>query len=76
VHEGALTLRGHKKHEETKDGEGCYRTERYFGSFQRTIPLPLDVDRDKAEAKFEKGVLTVRLPKAQPTEPQRKITVT
>lgn len=76
VHEGTLVLRGHKKHEETKEEEGCYRTERFFGSFQRAVPLPVDVDIDRAEAKFDKGVLTVRLPKTQPAEPQRKITVT
>jgi HSP20 family protein len=76
VHEGALTLRGEKKHEQTKDEEGCYRTERFFGSFRRTIPLPMDVDLEKAEAKFEKGVLTVRFPKLEAAAPQRKITVT
>jgi HSP20 family protein len=75
VHEGALTLRGEKKHEATTDEDGCYRTERFFGSFQRTIPLPADVDLEKAEAKFDKGVLTVRFPKTQPTEPQRRIPV-
>jgi HSP20 family protein len=76
VHEGALTLRGEKKHEQTKQEEGCYRTERYFGSFQRSIPLPGDVDLEGADAKFEKGVLTVRFPKTQPSDPERKITVT
>lgn len=79
VRENMLSLRGHKKHEEHKDEDGCYRTERYFGSFERAIPLPADVDFDKAEAKFEKGVLTVRFPKTQPTpepEQSRKIPVT
>jgi HSP20 family protein len=76
VHEGMLTLRGEKRHEQTTDEEGCYRTERFFGSFHRTIPLPADVDLEKAEAKFDKGVLTVRFPKTQPPEPQRKIPVT
>lgn len=77
VHEGSLMLRGEKKHEETKDEEGCYRTERYFGAFRRSIPLPMDVDLEKAEAKFDKGVLTVRFPKTGgATEPQRKIPVT
>lgn len=78
VQEGMLSLRGEKKHEESKDENGCYRTERYFGSFQRIIPLPADVDVEKAEAKFEKGVLTVRFPKTQPTpepEESRKIEV-
>lgn len=78
VQENMLSLRGHKKHEERKDENGCYRTERYFGSFQRTIPLPADVDLEKVEAKFDKGVLTVRFPKTAPTaEPEqgRKIAV-
>lgn len=78
VQEGMLSLRGEKKHEESKDENGCYRTERYFGAFQRLIPLPADVDVEKAEAKFEKGVLTVRFPKTQPTpepEASRKIEV-
>jgi len=76
VHEGTLLLKGLKKHEETKEEEGCYRTERYFGSFQRAVPLPADVDVEKAEARFEKGVLTVRFPKTSQAEPQRKIPVT
>ncbi len=77
VEEGTLTLRGTKRHEETTDENGCYRTERYFGSFARSIPLPMDVDLEKAEAKFDKGVLTVRFPKTGTGEPpQRKIPVT
>jgi HSP20 family protein len=75
VHEGVLTLRGEKKYEEKKEEEGCYRTERYFGSFQRSIPLPAGVDLEKAEAKFDKGVLTVRLPKTEQSESSRKIPV-
>jgi HSP20 family protein len=78
VQEGALMLRGEKKHEESKREDGCYRTERYFGSFHRSIPLPMDVDLEKAEAKFDKGVLTVRFPKAPKAEAEqsRKIPVT
>lgn len=73
VHEGTLILRGHKKHEEETREEGCYRTERYFGSFQRTIPLPADVDLEQADARFDKGVLTVRFPKTEHggEQPQR-----
>jgi HSP20 family protein len=61
-----LVLRGEKKLE--KKGEdkekGCYHVERAFGSFQRIIPLPEGVDTERAEAKFENGTLTIRLPKA------------
>ena len=59
----ALTIRGEKKEEQEEKGKGFYRVERSYGSFHRVIPLPCDVDEDKAEATFRKGVLTVRLPK-------------
>lgn len=66
--EGVLTISGEKKQEKTQDEEGCYRTERYFGSFRRQIPLPNDVDVDHAEAHFDKGVLNIRLPKVESRE--------
>ena len=55
-----LTIRGEKKQEK---GENYYRSERVYGTFQRAIRLPAEVDADKAEAVFKNGVLTVRLPK-------------
>jgi HSP20 family protein len=61
-----LVLRGEKKLEtKGEDREkGCYHVERAFGSFQRMIPLPDGVDTERAEAKFENGTLTIRIPKA------------
>ena len=63
VEDDALVLRGEKKLESKSEEQGCYRLERAFGSFQRVIPLPDGVDADRAEARFENAVLTVRLPK-------------
>jgi HSP20 family protein len=63
VEEDALVLRGEKKLESRSEEQGCYRLERAFGSFQRVIPLPDGVDVAQAEARFDKGVLTIRLPK-------------
>jgi HSP20 family protein len=63
VEDDALVLRGEKKLESKNEEKGCYHVERAFGSFQRVIPLPEGVDTNKAEAKFDKGVLTLRLPK-------------
>jgi HSP20 family protein len=37
--------------------------ERAYGAFQRTIPLPRNVDMDNAEASYKNGVLNIRLPK-------------
>jgi HSP20 family protein len=61
--DGFLVLRGEKQQESRSEEQGCYRIERAFGSFQRVIPLPADVDTEHAQAKFDKGVLTLRLPK-------------
>jgi HSP20 family protein len=63
VEDEALVLRGEKKMESKSEEQGCYRLERAFGSFQRAIPLPDGVDVDRAEARFENAVLTVRIPK-------------
>ncbi|WGD54266.1 Hsp20/alpha crystallin family protein [Bradyrhizobium sp. CB1650] len=59
---GILTVRGEKKAEHK--GEGRYFTERYYGAFERQIPLE-GVEEDKAEASFNNGVLTVSLPKSE-----------
>jgi HSP20 family protein len=63
VEDDFIVLRGEKKLEQKAEEEGCYRVERAFGTFQRVIPLPDGVDAARAEAKFENGTLTIRLPK-------------
>jgi HSP20 family protein len=59
---GVLSIRGEKKSE--RNDEGKFFSERYYGSFQRQIPLE-GVQEDKAEATFQNGVLTVSLPKSE-----------
>lgn len=59
---GMLSIRGEKKSE--RNDEGRFFSERYYGSFQRQIPLE-GVQEDKAEATFRNGVLTVSLPKSE-----------
>jgi HSP20 family protein len=59
----SLTIKGEKKEEKEDKGKNYYRMERSFGSFTRTVPLPAEVDTEKAKADFVKGVLTVTLPK-------------
>jgi len=71
VVEDMLVLTGEKRIESKSDEKGCYRVERAFGQFQRAIPLPSGVDLERAEANFEDGVLTVRVPKAA-NEPAAK----
>lgn len=60
-----LTIKGEKTKEEEKKGESFHSVERYSGSFQRSFRLPSTVQMDKVEATFEKGVLTVKLPKTE-----------
>lgn len=58
-----LTIRGEKS-SETKEEKGQYRRiERSYGSFERQIPLGMEVDANKVDAEFKKGVLTIILPK-------------
>lgn len=58
-----LTIKGEKKEEKEEKAKNYYRMERSYGSFCRTIPLPAEIDADKVEAEFKKGVLTIKLPK-------------
>jgi len=60
--DGVLTIRGEKK-SEVEDKERAF-SERYYGRFERRIPLAWDVEEDKVEASFRNGVLTVTLPKS------------
>jgi HSP20 family protein len=62
---GALTIRGERKEEKEEHKENCYYSDRAYGAFTRTLPLPAGVERDKVKATFEKGVLEVHLPKAK-----------
>ena len=61
---GILSIRGEKKAE--RSDESKFVSERYYGSFERQIPLE-GVEEDKAQAHFKNGVLTVTLPKSEPS---------
>ena len=60
-----LTLKGEKKKEEETKEKDYYRCERSFGSFSRTIELPLAVKSEAVKAEFKNGVLEIRLPRAE-----------
>ena len=71
-----LTLRGEKK-EERKEGDkesDFYRSERFYGKFERPFTLPTTVEADKARADFRDGVLTITLPKKEEAK-SRKISI-
>jgi HSP20 family protein len=66
-----LTIKGeHKEEEETKE-KNYFRKEIRYGTFSRSLQLPVAVKSDKAEAVFENGVLTLTLPKAEEAKPKQ-----
>ena len=72
VEDGTLTIKGEKKYEREENEKGQYRMERSYGSFERSIPLPAEVDESKAKAEFKNGVLRLRLPKRPGAQSCRK----
>lgn len=71
ITDSLLTISGERRHEETS-GEGAKRRiERSYGRFERSMTLPPNVNADEVTARCDKGVLTVRVPKAQQPEPRR-----
>ena len=73
---GVLTIRGEKRDEKEEKNKDYYMRERSFGSFERSFQVPEDVDPDKINASFKKGLLTIMVPKsAQAQTAQKKIEV-
>jgi HSP20 family protein len=70
LHDGMLTIAGERK-SSSSNGEKAERTERYVGSFRRSISLPARVDSNKVSAIYRDGILTVTLPKAEEAKPKR-----
>ena len=65
-----LTIKGETKFEEEIKEEHFIRQERRYGSFCRSLTIPMPVVAGKAEAKFENGILTLTLPKAEEVKPK------
>jgi len=71
-----LTVRGEKKVERDEKETNWHVIERSYGAFSRAIPLSYEPDPSKVEAKFDKGVLRIRLPKpAEIAKKERKIAI-
>ena len=75
IEDGALLIEGERKSESESESGGVMRTERYFGHFQRCIPLPDGATADKAEARFENGVLEVSIVAPQLAPQGRQIEI-
>ena len=71
VHDTTLTVRGERKAERLEQGQAYHRQERGSGKFVRTVELPFTVDTDAVDARLEKGVLHLRLSRAERDKPRK-----
>ncbi len=66
-----LTITGRRSEEVEDRDANVFLCERHYGAFQRVVQLPCPVEPEKVDARFRRGVLTVRLKKAHVKEPRR-----
>ncbi|OPY12974.1 MAG: 18 kDa heat shock protein [Syntrophus sp. PtaU1.Bin005] len=69
-----LYIKGSREPEPLEEGCRYHRQERGFGRFSRGLQLPFNVDQQKVEANYEKGILQIHLPRAEEDKP-RKIAI-
>ena len=71
VQGSTLYIRGEKHSEGEHKGRRYFLMERAYGRFERTVPLPNNIDREHAEVTYRSGVVTVIVPKTETLPPQR-----
>ena len=72
VTEDAVEIKGEIKDEWEEKDVGYCRRERYCGTFERSIALPAEVKQDEVKANYKDGILTISLPKVEPSKPKAK----
>ncbi|HEV2771660.1 MAG TPA: Hsp20/alpha crystallin family protein [Thermoleophilaceae bacterium] len=71
INDNVLTVSGERRDEQEHQGQGWHRVERTFGRFSRSLALPEGVDPDAVAASFDRGVLSIRVPKPEQRKPRR-----
>lgn len=71
VENDVLMIKGEKKREVEVKEDSCVRSERFYGSFYRSIILPSGVDQTRVAANYKDGVLSIRLPKREEAKPKQ-----
>ena len=71
VKEDTLTVSAEREKTEEVSDEGFYRFERRFGTFARAVGLPKGVKQDQISARYENGVLEIRVPKPEDQKPRK-----
>lgn len=73
LQDNIITIEGEKKKEDIEKNVNYYREERSFGKFKRSFTLPVEVDSDNVDAKFNDGILEVKLNKIEPKEAKERV---
>lgn len=71
VKDETLTVSAERSKTEETNEDGFYRFERRYGTFARAVGLPQGVDQDQIAARYENGVLEIRVPKPEEQKPRR-----
>lgn len=71
INNDMITIRGERKQDEQVAPENYYYQECYWGTFSRSVILPIDIVPDKVEASMKNGILTIRMPKADSTKSKK-----
>ena len=73
LQDNILMIEGEKKKETEEKDKNFYRSERIFGTFKRSFTLPVEVDSEKVEAKFEDGMLHISMKKLEQKTKSEKV---
>jgi HSP20 family protein len=71
VKDETLTVSAEREKTQETDENGFYRFERRYGTFARAVGLPQGIDQDHIAARYENGVLEVRVPKPEEQKPRK-----
>ncbi len=70
ISEGQLVIQGEREFEKEEKDKTYHRIERSYGKFRRSISLPTEVEVDKVKANYEKGILSITIPKSEKVKPK------
>ena len=71
VKDDTLTVSAGRERSEESAEDGFYRFERRYGTFARAVGLPQGVDQDQIAARYDNGVLEIRVPKPEEQQPRK-----